>query len=369
MAHSLDSRQRKKLHTERLEDEKKQYTSVVNDLEMEVHALKAQIDQLRRDNQSYASYVDTLTAQKDEMIRTHTIDTRELRKKVSTLTEHIQHLESNGAPTPGANATSFGGAYGDGAMEGMCMPGGWDNANFLNSYGMEAEQAKPSMPMSSGKKADAMATSENDKASAQGGLLFMLFLVGAFVMSSHSPPTLPRVSEDVRVASAALLNNVLKEAGINSAPTQMQPLAPQPSSVHWQDMGSNAQMAGMGSDSVAPSMLGELGDFLQPTQQQNNEQLFSISAAQYNGVSDQSFMQNSASDRAASQSHGRKTLAAALSEIRASNKQTGTADVYTRSLLWDQIPRDVVRNFIKMVAENNNAAQHIDPQQCDEALS
>ena len=333
---------------------------------MEVHALKAENDQLRRDNQAYASYIDSFSAQKDEMIRTHTVEARELRKKVSTLTEHIQHLEGNGVPTPGASSNAFGGAYTD--LDGMCMPGGWDNANFLNSYGMAGEQSKTAVPTSAGKKPETLAMSENDKASTQGGLLFMLFLVGAFVMSSQSPPTLPRASEDVRVASAALLNNVLKEAGENSAATQLQPAAPQPSSVQWQNMGSNAHMTGMSSDGAAPPMLGELNNFLQPTQQQSNEQLFSLSAAQYNGVSDQSFIQNAAADRMGGQSQDRKTLAAALSEIRATNKQTGTADVYTRSLLWDQIPRDVVRNFIKMVAENNNAA-HIDPQQCDEALS
>lgn len=364
--HSLDSRQRKKLHTERLEDEKKQYTSALTELEMELHALKAENDQLRRDNQTYASYVDSFSAHKDDMIRKHTVEARELRKKVATLTEHIQHLESNGVPTPGASASTFGGAYTE--MDGMCLPGGWDNANFLNSYGMAAEQPKSAVPTSAGKKPEAMPTTENDKASTQGGLLFMLFLVGAFVMSSQSPPTLPRASEDVRVASAALLNNVLKEAGVNSAATQLQPAAPQPSSVHWQNMENNAHMTGMSSDDVAQPMLGELGNFLQPSQQQSNEQLFSLSAAQYNGVSDQGFIQNAVADRTGGQSQDRKTLAAALSEIRATNKQTGTADVYTRSLLWDQIPRDVVRNFIKMVADNNNAA-HIDPQQCDETLS
>jgi hypothetical protein len=42
--------------------------------------------------------------------------------------------------------------------------------------------------------------------------------------------------------------------------------------------------------------------------------------------------------------------------MRSSAKQSSAAEVYTRSLLWDQIPSDVVRTFAKMVAECNNAA-------------
>jgi len=38
------------------------------------------------------------------------------------------------------------------------------------------------------------------------------------------------------------------------------------------------------------------------------------------------------------------------------NEKQMAADVYTRSLLWDQIPGDVVRNFAKMVAECNGAS-------------
>jgi hypothetical protein len=42
--------------------------------------------------------------------------------------------------------------------------------------------------------------------------------------------------------------------------------------------------------------------------------------------------------------------------MRSSTKQQSAAEVYTRSLLWDQIPSDVVRTFARMVAESNNAA-------------
>jgi hypothetical protein len=139
----------------------------------------------------------------------------------------------------------------------------------------------------------------------------------------------------------------------------VQAMAPQPSAGAWMDA---VHMNDMGVDHVTPSMLTELGDSLtQPTEEQTHDQIFSISAAQYNGVSDQDFLQN-APERTTSQ--GRRNLAEALAAMRTATKQTGAADVYTRSLLWDQVPSDVVRNFAKMFAECNNSAQN--GQQCSE---
>lgn len=363
---ALDSRQRKKQHTERLEDEKKRYTAAMTDLEVENNALRAQLEEARRENQMYSQYVDSFTAQKEEMIRNHTIESRELRKKVSILTDNLNALESNSVPTPGPSGTAINGPFGE--VDSMCMPGGWDNSNFLNQYGMMPEAPKQTAQPAQAKKAEPSSSADGEKTASQGGLLFMLFLVGAFVMSSPSPPAIPRVSEDVRSASAALLDNVLKEAGMPASVAAAQPFPSQPATLNnWGDMTGNTAMTGISTDGVAPSMLGELNDFIQPTREQTNEQAFSMSAAQYNGVSDQSFMHSGAPDRTTEPSQGRKNLAAALAEIRATNKQSGSADVYTRTLLWDQIPRDVVRNFIKMFAENN--AAQMDSQQCNDIMS
>lgn len=352
--HSLDSRQRKKQHTERLEDEKKHFTAAMNDLEEDVNDLKAKMEQLMREKQSYADYIETLTLEKDEMIRAHTIETGELRKKVSVLTDHVQRLESTAMTTVPAGNT-FPAVYGE--MDDAMDITSWEHSGFLNDFTAEPE-VKPVMPVIP------LKSTETEKGASQGGLLFMLFLVGAFVMSSRSTPSIPRVSEDIRVASATLLDNVLKDAGIGGQSASMA-MAPQPSATNWAGpSASGLAMSNMMSDGVAPSMLSSLGNSLtQPSEEQTNEQIFSLSAAQYNGVSDQDFMQTTP-DRISSQ--GRKNLAEALADIRGLNKQTGAADVYTRSLLWDQIPNDVVRNFAKMVAECNNAQN---TQQCNEARS
>ncbi|KAK2593071.1 hypothetical protein QQS21_009237 [Conoideocrella luteorostrata] len=359
---ALDSRQRKKQHTERLEDEKKQYTAVISDLEEVVSTWKEKFDMLMQEKSNLVGYLEQMTIEKDDMIRTHTLETGELRKKVSVLTEHVQRLESQ---PMASSARRVGDEFSDtyDGMESMGLHGAWDNSNFMNEYSQAQHQVRPQMSLIPAKKNDSVVPSESDKGAAQGGLLFMLFLVGAFVMSSRSMPAIPRVSEDVRTASATLLDNVLKDAGISSQSTSMQPIAPQPSGGTW----IHPPVPGTGITDInmegsAPSMLEELGDSLtQPTQQQMNEHIFSLSAAQYDGVSNHEFLQN-APGRSASQ--GRKNLADALTAMRAANKQGGAADVYTRSLLWDQIPNEVVRNFAKMVAECNNAQNE---QQCNES--
>ena len=346
------------MHTERLEDEKKHYSALMTDMEDELTAMKDRVEQLLREKQSYHDYAETLTLEKDEMIRAHTIETGELRKKVSVLTEHVQRLESQ--PMANPSSAVFSDNY-DG-MDGMGMPGAWDQPNFLGDFSADTPTPKGQFPVVPVRNADGTAANDGDKGTSQGGLLFMLFLVGAFVMSSRSTPAIPRVSEDVRVASATLLDNVLREAGISSQASDVRPIVPQPSNQAWETpSGAGASQGDVTMGAAVPSMLDELGESLtQPTEQQMHEQIFSLSAAQYDGVSSSDFLQQ---DPERSMSEGRKNLAGALNAMRAATKQSGAAEVYTRSLLWDQIPNEVVRNFAKMVAECNDAQTS---QQCDE---
>ncbi|KEY64948.1 hypothetical protein S7711_08947 [Stachybotrys chartarum IBT 7711] len=363
---ALDSRQRKKQHTERLEDEKKQFTTIMSDLEEDLNMWKTKYETLMMEHTNAVQCIETLVNEKDELIRAHTLESGELRKKNNVLVEHIHRLESNHAqPSNTSNGVFPSHPFDE--MEGMAATGAWDNNHgFVNEYTVEPESMQSEMTLVPAKRNNTSALGvEGDKGASQGGLLFMLFLVGAFVMSSRSAPPPLAVSEDVRVASATLLDNVLKDAGINSQSNGIRSLAPQPSGTAWANPPAASMHANdMAVDSVAPSMLTDLGNSLtQPTEEQTNEQLFSLSAAQYNGVNDQHFMQNPP-ERTTSQ--GRKNLADALAAMRGTNKQNGAAEVYTRSLLWDQIPNEVVRKFAKMVAECNNPQNQ---QQCNEAVA
>jgi len=340
---ALDSRQRKKQHTERLEDEKKQFTALVGDMEEEIASLRKQLENAHLVNRQLEEENIKLRIDSENLIASHTLETGELRKKVSVLTSHVQRLEISAMTSTNTSDSNFSSAFND--MNDMAMEGAWNSMGFLDDFAMDTDvkQEQQLVPV---KKQE---PSDLEKPASQGGLLFMLFLVGAFVLSNRSSasPTIPRVSEDVRAASATLLDNIFKEAGVGQSGI-VEAMAPRPSGTasSWTAVPSVPAVGAM--DGVAPSMLGELADSLtQPTEEQANEQLFGLSAEQYNSINGQDFMQTTP-ERPPSQA--RRNLAEALVAMRSNSKQS-TAEVYTRSLLWDQIPSEVVRDFAKMVAE------------------
>jgi len=354
---ALDSRQRKKQHTERLEDEKKHFTAVINDLEEDLAEAKLALDDWARKEQQYQQYIESMQLEKEEIVRNHTIETGDLRKKVSVLTEHIQRLESAPmAPMPAANG--FSNDYAD--IDSLTMDGAWDNISFLNDFAPEPE-VKVEASLAPVKKTENSLLSEPEKPAAQG-LLLMLLLVGAFVASKGSSPTIPKMSDDVQAASATLLEDIFKDAGVSNAASSIsEVMAPLPSGNSWSSsipsMGSN-DMVG-----VTQSRLGDLVDSLaQPTEQQNNEQLFGLSAAQYDGLTNHDFLQNAPQH---STSQGRRNLGETLAAMRLNSKKSA-AEVYTRSLLWDQVPSEVVRNFAKMVSDCNS--QNRSPEECATAV-
>jgi hypothetical protein len=338
----LDSRQRKKQHTERLEDEKKHYTAVINDLEEDLAEAKLALDEWARKEQQYQQYIENMQMEKEEMVANHTLETGELRKKVTVLTEHVQRMES--APISNVQThNAFSNDYAD--IDSLTMDGAWDNISFLNDFTTDGD-VKVENTIVPAKKENLLA-GESEKPAAQG-LLLMLLLVGAFVASKGSSPTLPQVSDDVRAASATLLEDIFNDAGVSQAASGVQSMAaiPSVSANAW----SAAPMPGMGGSEmlgVHPSALGDLSDTLtRPSEEQSNEQIFSMSAAQYNGLTNHDFLQNTPQR---STSQGRRNLGETLAAMRANSKKSA-AEVYTRSLLWDQVPSEVVRNFAKMVS-------------------
>lgn len=352
---ALDSRQRKKMHTERLEDEKKHYTALISDLEEDLAEAKLALDEWARKEQQYQQYIENMQMEKEEMVRAHTIESGDLRKKVSVLTDHIGRLEST-AMSAVPSSSGYPADYSD--IDSLTMDGAWDNISFLNDFSVDPE-VKVENSIVPAKKAENSLLSEPEKPAAQG-LLLMLLLFGAFVASKGSSPSIPRMSDDVRAASATLLEDIFKDAGVQQSSAVSEAVAPLPSGNSW----STAPVQSMGGHEmvgVTSSTLGDLADNLaQPTEEQNHEQLFSLSAAQYNGLTSQDFLRHSPQR---STSQGRRNLGETLAAMRANSKKSA-AEVYTRSLLWDQVPSEVVRNFAKLVSECNSRN---DQDECNSA--
>jgi hypothetical protein len=328
---------------------------LISDLEEELAEAKLALDDFMQKEQQYRQYIENMQLEKEEMVRTHTIESGDLRKKVSVLTEHIQRLEVTpiaSAPAP----SGFANDYAD--IDSLTMDGAWDNISFLNDFSSDAE-VKVETSLVPAKKSESSLLNEPEKPAAQG-LLLMLLLLGAFMASKGPSPALPTMSDDIRAASTTLLEDIFKDAGVpQSASGVSEAIGPLASGTSW----SVASMPSMGGNEmvgVTQSTLGDLADRLaQPTEEQNHEQLFSMTAEQYNGLTSQDFLQNTPKR---STSQGRRNLGETLAAMR-NNKKESAAEVYTRSLLWDQVPSEVVRNFAKMVSECN-AQNRQDNEEC-----
>ncbi|KAI9880319.1 MAG: hypothetical protein M1830_004198 [Pleopsidium flavum] len=366
---ALDSRQRKKQHTERLEEEKKHFTTIITELEEALAEMKLRESEWEGEKNEWASsqqqckqYIDNLLLEKEEMVRSHTLETGDLRKKNAYLTEHVQHLEST-AMSAVPSSSGFSADFSD--FENLTMDSSpWDDFSLSNDFSIDNESHPATSITVLPKKTEKTAKKDDDR---PAGLLLVLLLFGAFVASKSSTttsPSIPHLPDDVRAASATVLDTIFKDAGVQPSrdsrlafSNRIEALEPTPSSTAWPSAKttlSAAEIAGL-SRSPLDALHRQLVD---PTKEQIGEQLFSLSAEQYNGVTSQDFINEQQSPPTSSQH--RRNLGEALAAMRNNNNKDSAAEVYTRSLMWDKVPAEVVRDFARMVTECSSTGQHQD---------
>lgn len=361
MSTRLDSRQRKKLHTEKLEEEKKQFTQVINDLEEALQNMKMQEAEHIREktewmgrSQHFSQCIDFLRMEKDELIREHTLETAELRKKNNILKETVEKLErqikTNPAPTISQDFSNF---------EDMAIDGSWGDFSMVNGLPMDTSQA-PSQPAASSAVVVPMNDKAPEKASANEypfswNAFYMCLLFGAFIASngaSLSAQSVPQMSEEYRAESANVLKAVLSSSPPDLSQQANQHMvasstaAPLPTTISGAEM---ASMAHMTSD--PSSSLEELHNTLaMPTEQQEQEQVFTLNPDQYNSLT---ILEDSSLDYKPQQPTNLEQALAAMRNSAPQNKMQNraTSDVYTRSVMWDHVPEKVIRDFRRMVQE------------------
>lgn len=363
---ALDSRQRKKKHTEELEEEKKQWMEKICQMQddfasmrLEYDALVAEKENWHRESMEMHHMVNQLQFDKEELVRTHTIETSELRKKVSVLTERLEAATGNGmAVAPSTTFTDFASE-----MDNLNMGNSdWDNYIFVNDF---ASDDQPT-PQQNQEVSLVSRTKDEDKPVASG-LLLMLLLCGAFVASKSgtAAPPIPRMPDEVRAASATVLDSIFKDAGVANGLSEQSLLAthvaglePTPSGMAW----PKTTMSGSELAGISGSTLDQLHSHLTgPTKDQEHEQLFSITPDQYNSMTSLDFTRSRYSvtsddlsdplSPGAQPSH-RRNLAETLAAMREQNKGDSAAEIYTRSLLWDKIAPEVVHEFKRIVEES-----------------
>lgn len=314
-------------------------------------------------HQQINQYIEGMHMEKDELIRVHTLETADLRKKNNILKESVEKLEAQvrmpNASALGSDFSDFGNLTMDGATNNS-----WDDFVMVNNSSLNAESVSGSMAPS-----NAMintSTSANDKPRDKNSsdspfswnAFYMCLLFGAFIASNStnlSSRSIPNLSEEYRAESANVLKAVLSQ---DQAPSTTNQAAAAPSvsaSASTRALPatiSGAEMAQMTSATGAqPSSLDELHNTLAlPTKEQEQEEAFSLTADEYNSLTT---YDESADFKQPQQP---TNLQQALSAMRSNSAQNRmhmkpTSDVYSRSLMWDRVPEKVIHDFRRMVQE------------------
>ena len=339
---SLDSRCRKKHHTEKLEEEKKHFLAAIDRLEDENRNLQMNSQKLMQDCQQWHHYSEDLIRQKEELVRQHTVETAELRRRNAILISTAERLEG---AAMSAQASSNGTSVGFPDFENLTMDSSpFDDFSFIENPVMDVEAKQESSLILQPKKESATAVIAEDK-SVASSLLLMLLLCGAWVASRNntaSNTVIPRMPDDVRAASAVVLENIYQDAG----------LQPQISSQGNTDSATTTHArpnrASTHSRTASSPLASLHRELVTPSHQQQRDQAFSLSVDQYNHItSDNAFDLH----QEPSQPPRRQNLSEALTAMRA-QKQGPAGEVYTRSLMMDRVPADVVRDFARMMEES-----------------
>lgn len=362
------------------------WTDRMAELEENFKAMQASYDRERemwcQQHLEAERIISNLTMEKEELIRSHTLESGDLRKKVSFLSERLEQATS--AMTVAPSHASLNDFTSD--MDNLNMgPADWDSYIFVDELNAETPSQQPSSQVVESTEtslilADRTKELNSEDKPAASGLLLMLLLFGAFVASKSSgtsSQSLPKMPDDVRAASAAVLESVYKDAGVtptsaeNLLATRMEAVEPHASIATWTKPAVFGNMASH-LDQTFSQLAG-------PTKDQEAEALFSMTPQQYNSLTSAEFTRRvysvSADDVSpeglspGSQpvSH-RRNLAETLAAMREQSKGETAADVYTRSLLWDRVPSEVVREFKKMV-ENSDRLDSKPSQGEDEGMT
>lgn len=376
----LQSRQRKKKHTEDLETKEKGYAHQVTMLEQQLAELNIERDNLSRDRQILVHrtqeaerIIESLHMEKRDMMMKHTEETSSLRKRIQVMTDR---LDASPAPAMSANPSSSGFSEFNAEFDTLNIgPHDWDNLLFSpdtnnlvpEDFAFGQQSMGPiKQPSMLGKKAStativpSSTKKANENSSEQpiaSSLLFMLLLCGAFVASkpsSSATSELPKMPPNVRAAAPTVLNNLLADTNPSAHQQQLRAAMqsfpePVPSDV--------PQMNNRGVNK-----LDQLHhNMISPSKQQSDEAAFAMTQAQYASLMD--IGPTTDADRMNGQIHpARRNLAEVMANTHTPDP-SNKADIYTRSLLFEQIPADVVKQFKEMVRDRSQRDQQQQHQQ------
>ena len=363
---SLDSRHRKKAHTEKLEGEKKQLNRLINNLQGALDEMKIREAEMVRDKhewfsiqQQYQNYTDGLHMEKNELIRVHTLETAELRRKNNILKEMVEKMERE--PKAATMGTDDFSEFESFALDSDA----YDEFGIPRHFSFDA--AEPA-PISTTNERALQKNSTNSEYPFSWNAFYMCLLFGAFIASNSSTLSsraIPDLSEEYRTESANVLKAVLSSspAELTTPTNQAQApiVAPSTSAstgVTNTISGIEMQQMSTGNPSTTTT-LDELHNTLTlPTKEQEQEQAFTMTPDQYNSLTtyddgndpENQRQQQQPSNLQQALNAMRNDAAAAQDRVHNNNKKS-SSDIYSRSLMWDHVPKKVIHDFRRMVQE------------------
>ncbi|RMZ79702.1 hypothetical protein DV738_g3219, partial [Chaetothyriales sp. CBS 135597] len=381
---ALDSRQRKKTHTEKLEMEKKNFTEEKKMLEDHIASLESTLvherTQWRQQQEQYESFIQQLQFDRNEAIRTKTIETGDLRRQNNVLKECVKDLERQQVKGQhgGSGADTFGSSFG--TFSNLELDDSWGD-EFGGAFGDDLKMGGEDTPQRSLTPRPAPLSEPQQALSTKDApfswnSFYMCLLVGAFIASATSSSdsasaatssvssSLPLLSEDYRVEAG----NVLK-AVLAADSDSIQSFLPS-------GMPNNPPAAGSGFPSIITgSELSQIGgasssldtlhtSLTTPSRQQQMQAAFSLTPEQYSHITNPDGIFDDDGENA----HPAPKPPSQLEQMFASlQAQRDEHDLLTglssksrkRSLLLERVPEKVLRDFREMVEMSRKANANV----------
>lgn len=248
-------------------------------MEEELQHLRQELDHRIRESQDWhkrhvqtSRYIETMRLEKEEMLRQHTIERGRLQSEVKVLTERVRELESSTAVTAAWKERTTTGSVGSIHLKGPTdtVNAGLTDPEWDATWAfIDGDEYPPSPPESTCKALATQSIKGNEENMLSQSLLWMLLLCGALVASKCSStkptaiPVLPKLPQEVCVASATVLDTILNGRDL-ATPDSKPGLAPAhvPSSGEWPPATlSGAELASLSGIQFLPTMYSSTAGF------------------------------------------------------------------------------------------------------------
>ena len=365
----LDSRQRKKTHTEKLELEKKHFSNQKKELEETIaqydNNFNQEREEWRQQQQQYEAYIQQLTYDRDEAIRTKTIETADLRRQNNVLKDCVRDLErqqhARGFSAGPSNQDTFNNDFSN--FSNLDLEDNFDDEfSFINSDDLKMEgedsPARQLTPRPPPLTSETKAATKTD-AGFSWNTFYMCLLFGAFIASNSkadssttSAPSnrlstqLPSLSEDYRNEAG----NVLKAVLASDTESAHELIPSSSASATLPTTISGTEFSRMSSH--ASSSLESLSSRLTtPSRQQEVAAVFSLTPNQYNEIANPNYLDDEPVE--VKPTRLQQMFATLQAERDNLDRMAGmSGQARERSVLLDRVPEKVLKDFREMVGLN-----------------